>query len=787
LAGTPLSCRSTNVVIERRAIEIQGTVQGVGFRPFVYRLACRLGLGGFVRNRAGSVVIEAEGTPGALDRFLEELQNEVPPLAKIDRVSHRAMAPKNNRHFTVEASEIAHSHNVAIAPDIATCPACFEELFDPNDRRYRYPFINCTDCGPRLTIVQGVPYDRARTTMSGFTMCAACRAEYDDPANRRFHAQPIACWDCGPRLALHTSAGERVETADPLTDIAQVILDGRIGAIKGLGGFHLVCDARREDSIGLLRQRKQRDEKPFAVMVGNLETAERLCHIDAQQKELLRSSERPIVLLRKRTCGSDSIAASIAPSNPYLGIILPYTPLHHLLLHEVGGIPLVMTSGNRSDEPIAYRDDNALGRLRGIADVFLTHDRPIHVRCDDSVTRVIAASPSPIRRSRGCAPSPISLPVSCSATALAVGGQFKGVFALGRGHQALLSHHLGDLDQLDAYCAFERDVELYIKLFDSQPEMVVHDLHPDYASTHYARRYAAANGMGLLAVQHHHAHVASCMADNGLNEPVIGVAFDGAGFGADGAVWGGEFLIGDYAGFTRAAHLRYVRMPGGEKAIVEPWRMAEAHLADAGMPSLKESHDVSPAQRATIRQLIRRGFNSPWTSSAGRLFDAVAALVGLRQRIAFEGQAAMELEWLATQADDESTYPFAIELPADVQTIDTRPLIAAIAREVQLGAAATIIARRFHNTLVEAIAQVCDRFRLGTGIASVVTSGGVFQNVLLASGVRARLAEKGFHVYAHRQTPANDGGLSLGQLAIAAATIHRDAAGSTAVPFSCEA
>ncbi len=776
--------------IERRVIEVQGTVQGVGFRPFIYRLAQRLKLSGFVRNRAGSVLIEAEGDPGTLDRFLTDLRAGVPPLASIDRVSQRSIAAQRSRRFTIESSETADSSTIAIAPDIATCPACLSELFDPQNRRHRYPLINCTDCGPRLTIVQGIPYDRSRTTMAGFAMCRACRQEYEDPRNRRFHAQPIACWQCGPRLALHASDGQQVATDDPLADFVGALLQGKIGALKGLGGYHLVCDARREQSVSELRRRKHREARPFAVMVGKLASVQRCCHIDAHEQDLLESRQRPIVLLRKRPSAGDSFAASVAPGNPFLGVMLPYTPLHHLLLHDVGDIPLIMTSGNRSDEPIAYQDDDAFERLHGIADLFLTHDRPIHVRCDDSVTRIVAGTPSPVRRSRGDAPGPVDLPISCSQTAIAVGGQFKGVFAIGRDRQAILSQHLGDLDQWDAFRAFQRDIELYTGLFDSQPEWIVHDLHPDYATTQYARRYAAAHGLRRLAVQHHHAHVASCMADNGLADNVIGVAFDGTGFGTDGSIWGGEFFAGGYEHFIRAAHLRPVRMPGGEKAVTQPWRMAEAHLADAGLPSLVEPHGVPAARRAAIRQLIQSGFNSPLTTSAGRLFDAAAALIGLRQSVAYEGQAAMELEWLATEVDDRASYPFAIDVkpqravvtpslpvagfqtPANLLIVDTRPLIVAMANDVQQAAPTDVIACRFHNTLVELISRVCGRIRNATGIESVVLSGGVFQNALLLRGVRQQLAEQDYRVYVHQRVPANDGGLSLGQLAIAAATMQ---------------
>ncbi len=766
------------MAIERRAIEIRGTVQGVGFRPFVYRLARRLNVNGFVRNRAGCVEIEVEARHDILDRFVHELRMGVPPLGKIEHLSQRTLPRQGGDDFTIEASCSADADEVAIAPDIGTCSACLAEMFDPRNRRHRYPFINCTNCGPRLTIVEGVPYDRLRTTMARFEMCDACRTEYQDPNDRRFHAQPIACWDCGPRLALHAGDGSQRDSNAPLAEFGRAILAGQIGALKGLGGYHLVCDARRDEAVRELRRRKQRDEKPLALMVGNLDAASRLSCISADEQRLLLSPQRPIVLLRRRRSADDLLAPGIAPGNPSLGIMLPYTPIHHLLLHDLSlseavDVPLVMTSGNRSDEPIAHHDDDALERLRGIADIFLTNNRQIHVRCDDSVTRVVLGTPSPIRRSRGDAPSPIRLPIACPQTVLAVGGQLKGVFALGQGQQARLSHHLGDLDQLDAYRAFERDVELYMAQMSGRPAQIVHDLHPDYASTRFAHQFADNRGIPRLAVQHHQAHIASCMADNGLAEPVIGVAFDGTGLGTDGAIWGGEFFCGGYGELTRTAHLRYVRMPGGQRAIDEPWRMAEAHLADAGAPPPDPSDDVSSAERSAVRQMVRRQFNSPWTSSGGRLFDAAAALVGLQQRVTFEGQAAMELEWLATDADDNGSYSFAVNATGLVGdnplVIDTRPLIGDIVADVQRSLPLSAIARRFHNTVIEIIADVCRRIRAATGIETVVLSGGVFQNVLLATGVPSRLAENGFRVYGHRQVPANDGGLSLGQLAIAAA------------------
>jgi hydrogenase maturation protein HypF len=761
--------------MERRAITVRGIVQGVGFRPFVYNLAVRLHLGGFVKNQTGSLCIEVEGEPSALERFLAELARQPPPLAQIEHLSWEPRPARGEPRFRIEASDGAADTPVFISPDVATCADCWRELFDPAGRRFRYPFLNCTNCGPRLTIITGAPYDRPRTTMAGFAMCPACRAEYEDPTDRRFHAQPSACPACGPSLRLLDARGQPVESPDPLADFVAGLRAGKIGALKGLGGYHLVCDAVSRAAVAELRRRKHRDEKPFAVMVPDVAAAEALAEVGPVERDLLQSPRCPIVLLRKRTPAR--VVEEVAPRNPWLGVMLPYTPLHHLLLRAVGGTPLVMTSGNRSDEPIAYRDDEAVERLSGIADLFLVHNRPIHVRCDDSVTRVVDGLELPVRRSRGYAPRPIELPVECPCPILAVGGQLKATFALGRGRHAFLSHHLGDLDHYEANRAFEKDVQLYEQLFAAEPACLVHDLHPDYATTQYAQVRAGRECRKLLTVQHHHAHLAACMAENGLSEPVIGVTFDGTGFGTDGAIWGGEFLTGDYRGFRRVAHLRYVGMPGGDQAIREPWRMAVAHLADAEAENPPLTARISPAELRTIRRMLERRFQTPATSSAGRLFDAVAALAGVRDRVRYEGQAAIELEWLATGSPPDGTYPFGIHPSAPSNgeeiplLIDTRPLIGAVAADATKGIEAARIARRFHTTVVEIIAAVCDRIRAATGPAAVVLSGGVFLNALLTVEVSARLGREGFRVYRHRLVPPGDGGLSLGQLAVAASRV----------------
>ena len=673
---------------------------------------------------------------------------------------------------TIEYSSLHACRSTLEDPtaDSATCDDCVREVFDSGDRRYRYPFLNCTNCGPRLSIIREAPYDRQRTTMAAFAMCPACRAEYEDPRDRRFHAQPIACPACGPRLRALDSRGQPIDSDLPLALGIASLKDKKIVAIKGLGGYHLACIADEAAAVSLLRRRKHRDQKPLAIMVKDLGAARSLCELSPAEQRILISPRRPIVLLHRRPCAQ--VAEMVAPGNPTLGVMLPYTPLHHLILSELDGKPLVMTSGNQSDEPIAYEDEDAVARLTGIADLFLTHDRPIHLRCDDSVTRVVAGSELPLRRSRGYAPAPVELPLPCPMPILALGGQLKATFALGRERHAFLSHHLGDLEFYEAERAYRQAVPHYERLFGLEPQLFAHDLHPDYATTRYAQERDPS--IPRLAVQHHHAHVASCMADNLLDEPVIGVAFDGTGLGTDGAIWGGEFLTGGYRGFRRAAHLRYVPMPGGDQAIREPWRMAASFLVDAGQGDALLAGRVPAASLAAVRRVIDRRINTPLTSSAGRLFDGVAALLGVRDRVTYEGQAAIELEWLAAAATshDASSFEFDIAAGADRGSpliIDTRPLTAAIAAEIGQGQDAAQISRRFHSTLVEIVAQVCARLRQQEELDVVALSGGVFQNALLTSEVIERLERDGFRVIRHKNVPPGDGGLCLGQLAIAAA------------------
>ena len=755
-------------------VVVRGIVQGVGFRPFVYNLATRLGLRGAVRNSACGVEIDIEGTPEAVDGFLEALVPDAPPLAHIDDVRVDEAEPRGHRGFEIEPSRDGDGFQ-PISPDVATCPACEREVLDPCDRRFRYPFTNCTHCGPRFTIIGAIPYDRPNTTMARFTMCPTCRTEYDDPADRRFHAQPNACPACGPRLALVDDRGAPLP-GDPLAETRRLLAAGRIVAIKGIGGFHLACDATDEAAIRRLRTRKGREAKPLALMVPDLAAAERLCVVSPAERTLLESPARPIVVLDERP-GSGA-ASEVAPGLGRLGLMLPYTPLHRLLFAEAGGGdghagsrpgPLVMTSGNRSEEPIATDNDDALARLGAIADAFLLHDRPIQTRCDDSVTRVVAGTELPLRRSRGYAPFPVRLPFE-TRPILACGAELKSTVCLTRGAYAFLSPHIGDLENYETYAAYSRMVDHLAALFRVRPEAVAHDLHPAYLSTRFARGLDPA--LPRIAVQHHHAHIAAGMAEHRLTGPVIGVAFDGTGYGADGAVWGGEFLIADYAGFERAAHLAYVPLPGGDLAVREPFRMALAHLAHAfggWDPTLPPVAAATDEERRIIARQLERGVNAPPTSSMGRLFDAVASLLGVRHRARYEAQAAIELETLAAPGEHEA---YAVELGAgEPAVIDPAPLICAIVRDLEAGAAVAVIAARFHATVAAMIRRACERLRARTGLERVVLSGGVFQNVTLLTGARRALADAGFEVFSHHAVPPNDGGIALGQAAVAHARL----------------
>lgn len=772
-----------------RHIKVYGVVQGVGFRPFVYNLATRLGLSGWVRNNSSAVEIEALGPAAVLEEFVQRLWSDAPPLARIEQVIVAEIQPSDlldsASGFAIHHSEARPGGFQPISPDIAICDDCLRELFDPQNRRYRYPFINCTNCGPRFTIIRDIPYDRRSTTMASFRMCSECQAEYDDPTDRRFHAQPNACPACGPRVWLVLSpqselpgegCGAGPQASDPISQARALLRAGAILAVKGLGGFHLACDATNDQALARLRERKGRVDKPFAIMSFDLATVEQYCQVNDWERALLACRERPIVLLRRRV--DCPISALVAPGNGYLGVMLPYTPLHYLLLEpahhlQSAALPwplaLVMTSGNYSEEPIVTDNEEALERLAGLADAFLLHDRDIHTRCDDSVTRIFAGAELPIRRSRGYAPYPIHLPFS-GGQVLAVGAELKNTFCLTRDRYAFISQHIGDMENYETLRFFERTVEQLRRTFRIEPQVIAHDLHPGYLSTQYALRTGRAASVVAFPVQHHHAHVAACMAENGLSgeRPVIGVAFDGTGYGADGAIWGGEFLLADYVSFRRAAHLKYVPLPGGDAAIRRPYRVALAHLWAAGISWEEDLPPVaaaSAAERIVLTRQLERSVNTVPTSSVGRLFDAVAALAGVRHQINYEAQAAIELEMLVAE-EPEDPYPFGLG-----EEIDAAPLIHAVVADVRAGVPAGIIAARFHHGLAQMVCEVCRRLREETGLNEVAISGGVFQNATLLGMVVPRLGEAGFTVYTHHLVPPNDAGISLGQAVVAGASL----------------
>lgn len=799
----------------RRRLRVYGIVQGVGFRPHVYTLATRLGLGGFVGNDSGGVFIELEGRAAALNEFQQELMRRPPPLAQIERIEVEHLAPHGETEFAIVASEGAagaSAQRTFIPPDQALCADCRGELFDPQDRRFRYPFVNCTNCGPRFTIIRGAPYDRPLTTMSGFPMCEACRCEYEDPGNRRFHAQPIACPVCGPQLTFREShsAGEqpaehvaaiqaanaaqvsRARTEDAIAKAQRVLRAGKVLAVKGLGGYHLACSAADEEAVALLRVRKGRAAKPFALMAASLEAVRRIAHVDEQEAALLSGAARPIVLLRKREQGE--LAAAVAPGNGYVGVMLPYTPLHELLFSAAGaGAPLdllVMTSGNLSEEPITWRDDEALARLAPLADAFLLHDRPIQVPCDDSVVRIFGGRELPLRRARGYAPLPLPLPRAgytrgkSSGGLLATGADLKSALCLAEDGQAIMSQHIGDMGNVATYDAFSHTAEHLQTLFRIHPEALACDAHPGYLSTRWAHEHAA--GRPVIAVQHHHAHLAAVLAEHGVrsgdgDEAVIGFIFDGTGYGTDGAIWGGEVLVGGYAACVRRAHLRYIPLPGGDAAVRRPYRTALAHLWTAGVEWLLDLPPVrtcSPAELALLRRQLETGFQTVPSSSMGRLCDAVAALAGVCQAASYEAQAAIELEAhvgdnAAGLLDEEpgGSYAFGFtSSPVDraVTLVDPAPLIRQVAADVRAGRSAAYIAAHFHAVLAAAILRLSRELRAETGINRVALSGGVFQNVVLLQAAVTALRRAGFTVLTHRRVPPNDGGLALGQAVIAA-------------------
>jgi hydrogenase maturation protein HypF len=756
-----------------KRIHITGIVQGVGFRPFVYGLAKRYQLNGWVRNTSAGVDIEVDGSPDMLVAFRRALQDEAPPLARIDRLESSERPSNGFQSFEIVHSQSLSDISQPISPDVSICADCLGELFEPTDRRFRYPFINCTNCGPRFTIIKDIPYDRPQTTMAPFPMCPECRREYEDPLDRRFHAQPVACPHCGPHVWLegdeHLLIGGRLPKGEAaIAKSRQLLQEGKILAIRGLGGFHLACDASNLAAVAELRRRKLRVDKPFALMLHDLAAVDRHCFVNEAEAEILQSRERPIAILRRRA--DSPIAAAVAPGQGTVGMMLPYTPLHYLLLEPEDDFPdaLVMTSGNLSEEPIATDVDEARQRLAPLADAFLMHNRDIHVRCDDSVVRAIDKSVYPIRRSRGYAPFPVHLPWEARPL-LAVGAELKNTFCLASGDYAFLGHHIGDLENLETLRSFESGVAHFERLFRVRPELLAYDLHPDYLATRYALARAEREDIPATGVQHHHAHVAACLAEHGHpgDRPVIGVSFDGSGYGPDGAIWGGEFLLADYAGYQRVAHLAYVPMPGGDKAVREPWRMALAHLHQAGiewsgdLPPLAANGQTDKRALNVLRRQIVRGLNAAPTSSMGRLFDAVSALAGVRQLVNYEGQAAIELEALVDPAED-GFYPFVIG-----EQIDPRPVIHGVTADVRAGVSPPIIAARFHNGVAHMVREVCVWQRERQDVNEVVLSGGVFQNVTLLAKAGRLLRAAGFEVLIHRQVPANDGGLALGQAVVA--------------------
>ncbi len=748
---------------QRLRVRVEGTVQGVGFRPFVYRLAAELGLAGWVLNDSHGVLIEAEGEPGALARLLERLRSEAPPLAIVERVSNEPVDPTGEPGFRITESEDRGEADAAVSPDVATCEECLYEVMDPGNRRRRYPFTNCTNCGPRFTIVRGVPYDRPLTTMASFEMCDRCRAEYEDPLDRRFHAQPNACPDCGPSLWLTDRAGRAVAEGNEASLEATVLAlaEGRIIAIKGIGGFHLACRADDETVVAELRARKHREERPFALMALNVAMALELVELDDDAGELLTSRERPIVLAPRRP--DAPVAPSVAPGARELGVMLPYSPLHHLLLRDAGA-PLVLTSANVSDEPIAYRDPDALERLSGIADLFLLGDRPIETRTDDSVVRVVAGRPQFLRRSRGYVPR--DLPLDARRPILACGAELKSTFCLARDGRAWVGHHIGDLKNYETLRSFTEGIEHFERLFAVRPEIVAHDLHPEYLSTKYALE---RGGVETVGVQHHHAHLASCLAEHRQTGSAVGAIFDGTGYGTDGTVWGGELLVGDATGFERRGRLHPVRMPGGERAIHQPWRMACSWLLEAlgpepPLPPLIAQH-VSAEEWRKVGELAASGLASPVTSSAGRLFDAVAALCGIRAEVNYEGQAAVELEGIADPSE-RGEYP----LPGD-QLLDARETVRAILTDLGAGVPVPLVAARFHNGVARATARACGAIAEAEGTDRVVLSGGVFQNRLLLERTTEGLQSAALRVLTPRLLPPNDGGIAFGQAAVAAASL----------------
>ncbi|MGE5255419.1 MAG: carbamoyltransferase HypF [Hyphomicrobiales bacterium] len=750
--------------LQARRLQVNGIVQGVGFRPFVYQLALRHGLKGEVANTSSGVSIHIEGPAEQLHAFESDLTENSPPLAHIVEISGRPEALQNFTEFRIAPSRGDAAMATLISPDVAICGDCLREMFDRADRRYHYPFINCTNCGPRYTIIDDIPYDRPKTSMRHFTMCALCQAEYDDPLNRRFHAQPNACPVCGPRVSLWDARRQEIREADPIAAAADLIRQGKILAVKGLGGYHLAVDALNPSAVARLRQRKLREEKPLAVMSPDLAAVQTYALVEPAEEKLLMSIQRPIVLLRKKA--PHPLAEEVAPRNPYVGAMLPYTPLHHLLLSH-GFSAMVMTSGNLSEEPIAIDNEEAFVRLADIADAFLVHNRDIYLRSDDSVVRRAAGETRFLRRSRGYVPVPVFLRQTLPPV-LACGAELKNTVCISKGGQAFISQHIGDLENLATYEFFQKTIAHMQRILDVRPEIIACDMHPDYLSTRWAEEQA---DIPKVSVQHHHAHIVSCMAEHKLEGAVIGVSCDGTGYGPDGTVWGGEVLVADVQNFERAAHLVCVPMPGGAAAIKEPWRMAVSYLKDAfdgglwgiDLPVLREAG--ADKVRLMVEMMDKR-INSPLTSSLGRLFDGVAAIAGLRSRVSYEGQAAMELE-MAAAGESDSWYEYTCE-EGPPWRIMSAPIIRGVVGDIRKGLSVSAISVKFHNTLVLIFRDLCELIRRQRDLNRVVLSGGVFQNARLLTGLIPALAARGFEVYSHRLVPTNDGGIALGQAVIAA-------------------
>ena len=748
-------------------LRVTGIVQGVGFRPFIYSLAEDLALKGWVRNTSAGVEIEVDGTPQALDSFIEAIRNNPPPLARIQSITSEAISPQSFSDFSIITSQPSEGDFLPISPDITTCSDCLRELMDPQDRRYRYPFINCTNCGPRFTIVKDIPYDRPFTTMADFLLCPDCTKEYHDPKNRRFHAQPIACPTCGPQVSFVIEGRQQSVGEDAIQIARRWIMEGKIVAVKGLGGYLLACDATNPLVVATLRLRKKRSDKPFALMAFDLSAIENHCSVSSAEAELLTSIQHPIVILERKP--ESNVAAECAPNQPTFGLMLPYTPLHTLLLEPAPGFPqvLVMTSGNLSEEPIAFTDEDAMQRLATLADAFLTHNRPIHMRMDDSVTSISAHQPAILRRARGYAPSPIILPGDFPAI-LATGAELKNTFCLTRQTQAFLSHHIGDLENIETLTSFEQGIQHYQRLYRINPEVIACDLHPNYLATLYAKDRSLREGIPLVSVQHHHAHLAACLADNGVShsDPIIGLSFDGTGYGTDGAVWGGEVLVGSYKQYLRAFHLEYTPLPGGDAAVHRPSRMALSWLHTLGLewePDLPPVMDLCYEERTIISSQISHNINAPLTSSMGRLFDAVSALIGIRQVATYEGQAAIELE---AAVDPYETGCYEFSFSEGVITI--HQLIEGIIRDWRSGRSNALISAKFHNTIARIALEICQSLRVKEGITTVALSGGVWQNRTLFARTVYNLEANGFLVLRHHQVPVNDGCIALGQAMVAA-------------------